>query len=71
MIGDRVTPLNSGFMVMGIVGFFVSLYLVYGWNKNWGISFMLVFGIMLGASLYSMSRTTEESILHPGPRRKH
>ncbi len=70
MIGEKVTPLNSGFMVMGIVGFFISFYLVYDWNKNWGVSFMLVFGMMLGASLYSMMNTTEEGVPLPGRRRK-
>jgi hypothetical protein len=63
MVGERFTPLNSGFLVTGIIGFFVSFYLVYGWNKDFGIASMLVFAIMVGASLYSMTKTTEAEII--------
>jgi len=49
-------PLNSGFMVIAVLGFFISAYLVYPSSLNWGIAFMLVFVTMFVASLISMTK---------------
>jgi len=61
---ERIAPLNGGFMVIAIVGFFVSFFKVYSWDKSWGVAFMLVFALMLAASIYSVIHTTEEAVLH-------
>jgi len=46
-------------MVIAIIGFFVSFYKVYEWDKSWGVSFMLLFAIMLAASLYTTIKSNE------------
>lgn len=57
-----VTPLSGGFMMIAIIGFFVSFYKVYGWNKDWGVAFMILFAVMLAASVYSFIKLEEDAI---------
>ena len=49
-------PLKGSFMLLAIVGFFVSAYLVYPKNVSYGFAFMLVFTAMFFASLISMTK---------------
>jgi len=61
---ERNVPLSGGFMVISIVGFFVSLFMVY--NKvshTWGVAMMLVFIIMFLASVVSMSNIELDTLL--------
>ena len=50
-----IAPLSGGFMIMSIVGFLISAYLVYDADKTWGLSFCLIFTLMFVASLISMT----------------
>lgn len=52
----HVVPLKGSFMIMAILGFFISAYLVYPKNTNYGATFMLLFGLMFIASLISMTK---------------
>ncbi|PIN73599.1 hypothetical protein COV20_05235 [Candidatus Woesearchaeota archaeon CG10_big_fil_rev_8_21_14_0_10_45_16] len=52
----KPAPLKGSFMVFAMIGFFVSAYLVYPENINYGIALMLVFALMFIASLISMSK---------------
>jgi hypothetical protein len=61
---ERNVPLSGGFMMIAIVGFFVSLFMVY--NKvshTWGVAMMLVFIIMFLASVVSMSNIELNTLL--------
>ncbi len=64
-VKENIAPLNGGFMIIAVVGFVVSFYKVYDYSKSWGVAFMIAFGMMFAASLYSMAHTVEESVLHP------
>ena len=50
------TPLKSSFMVIAILGFLITTYLIYPNNPDYGISFMLVFIAMFIASMISMTK---------------
>ena len=50
-----IAPLSGGFMIMSIIGFLISAYLVYDADKTWGLSFCLIFTLMFVASLISMT----------------
>ena len=52
----HAVPLKGSFMVLAIVGFFVSAYMVYPANKSYGVAFLLVFTAMFIASLISMTK---------------
>lgn len=49
-------PLKGSFMVLAIIGFFVSYYLVLPLSTSFGVAFMLVFVAMFIASLISMTK---------------
>ena len=51
----KVAPLSSGFMVASIVGFLVSVMLVYKSSQKFGFAFALVFALMFIASIISMT----------------
>lgn len=48
-------PVKGSFMVFSIVGFLVSLYLIYPKSVNYGTAFILVFIAMFIASIISMT----------------
>lgn len=57
----KAAPLPHEWMVVSIIGFFVSLLQVYPyWSKKWGTAFMLFFIIIFIASMVSMTRATTE-----------
>jgi len=69
-------PLPHEWMLVSIIGFFITVFQIYGWNKTWGITLALFFIIMFVASVVSMSGsgTSEEEIIelavhHPRVRR--
>lgn len=49
-------PLSSGFMLISIIGFLVSVFMVMGWSESWGFTFALVFTLMFIASFVSMTK---------------
>lgn len=53
------TPLKGSFMVLAIVGFLVTAYIVYPISFNFGVAFMVLFGVMFLASLISMGQAPE------------
>jgi hypothetical protein len=52
----QAVPLKGSFMATAILGFLISAYWVYPQSFNYGISFMIIFGIMFIASLISMTK---------------
>lgn len=52
----HAVPLKSSFMVLAILGFLISAYVVYPQSANYGITFMVIFGIMLVAAIVSMTK---------------
>ena len=50
----HAVPLKGSFMVLSMLGFLISAYLVT--SKDYKTAFMLVFGIMFVASLVSMTK---------------
>lgn len=50
----HAVPLKGSFMVLSILGFLISAYLIS--NKDYRITFMIVFGVMFVASLVSMTK---------------
>jgi hypothetical protein len=52
----HAAPLKGSFMVLAMLGFFVSAYLIYPRSVNYGITFMIVFVLMFVASLISMTK---------------
>ena len=48
--------LKGSFMVTAILGFFISAYYVYPLSVNYGVSFMIVFILMLIAAVISMTK---------------
>ena len=43
-------------MALSIIGFLISAYMVYPVNTDYGLAFLIVFGLMFVASLVSMSK---------------
>lgn len=52
----HAAPLKGSFMVLSILGFFISAYLVYPRSFSYGLAFMFVFAAMFVASLVSMTK---------------
>ena len=52
----HAAPLKGSFMATAILGFLVSAYWVLPRSPNFGITFMVVFGMMFIASLISMTK---------------
>tara|TARA_Y100000310_G_C20654534_1_gene801303 strand:+ start:2034 stop:2270 length:237 start_codon:yes stop_codon:yes gene_type:complete len=50
-----IAPLSGGFMIISVIGFLISAYIVYDADKTWGLSFCLIFTLMFVASLISMT----------------
>lgn len=62
----RPAPLNTSFMLTGILGFLISLVYIYPkLDESWGFAFALVFFAMIIASLISMARAPAEGQLMP------
>ena len=52
----HAVPLKGSFMVISILGFLITIYLIYPNSFNYGVAFMAVFIVMFIASLVSMSK---------------
>ncbi len=71
-----LAPLPHEWMLVSIIGFFISLFLVYGMSKTWGVTFIIFFLVLFLASISSMTGagTSEEELVelavhHPEVRR--
>ncbi len=52
----HAAPLKGSFMVLSILGFLTTVYLIYPANYNFGLAFMFVFALMFIASLISTAK---------------
>ena len=52
----KYAHLSAGFMLTSIVGFFVSVFLVWKMSISWGFTFALFFAIMFVSSIISMTK---------------
>ena len=52
----HATPLRGSFMLIAILGFLISAYIVYPRSYNFGTAFLILFAAMFTASLISMSK---------------
>jgi MFS family permease len=52
----KYAPLSSGFMLISILGFLVSVWLVMDWSQSWGFTFAVFFGIMFISAFVSMTK---------------
>ncbi|MBR9692420.1 hypothetical protein GOV07_00635, partial [Candidatus Woesearchaeota archaeon] len=58
-------PLPHEWMLVSIIGFFISVFQIYVWDKTWGITLIIFFTITFIASVVSMSGsgTSEEEMI--------
>lgn len=72
-MATKFTPLPHEWMLISIIGFFISVFYIIGLNKTWGFTFILFFVVMFIASLVSMSGagTSEEEIIELAVHNKH
>lgn len=60
---EKVAPLTGGFLIIAIVGFFLSWFLVYNkGQQSLGVAFMLVFIAMFIASFVSLHKMEEDTL---------
>ena len=52
----HAVPLKGSFMVMAILGFFISAYIIFPRSINFGVASMIVFAAMFLAALVSMTK---------------
>ena len=52
----HAVPLKGSFMASAMLGFFISAYYVYPKTYNFGIAFMIIFGLMFIAAIISMTK---------------
>jgi len=53
----KAAPLDSTFMLVSIIGFFISLfYIMPEISLSWGFTFTIFFLAMFGASIISMTK---------------
>ena len=55
IVVERSAPLPMGFLLVSIIGFFVSVLTVWDYSKTWGFTFSIFFAIMFISSMISMS----------------
>lgn len=67
----EIAPLNTSFMLAGILGFMISVIYLPKYSLNWAFAFGLVFFLMIVAALFSMTKgSTGELQLHAKQKRK-
>jgi hypothetical protein len=59
----QAAPLPSSFMAMSIIGYVVSVLLVFPLSPTWGFAFTLVFIMMFIASVISMTYADDKASL--------
>jgi hypothetical protein len=62
----KPAPLNTSFMIVGILGFIISLVYIYPkLDPSWGFAFAVVFFAMIISALISMARAPPQGQLMP------
>jgi len=56
----RIAPLKASFMIVSIIGFFVSAFWLYGLTPSYATAFAFLFFCMFIASLISMTYAPTE-----------
>ena len=51
----NIAPLSAGFMVTSIVGFVISIIMIYPRNSTWGFTLTLFFFLMFVAAMVSLT----------------
>lgn len=59
----RYAPLNTAFMVSGIIGFLISAIYLPKYSMPWAFAFGFVFFLMFIAAMLSMARAAPDSQL--------
>ena len=54
----KYVPLNSSFLAVSIIGFFVSVIYVSDYSVNWAFAMGLVFVLMFIASIITMEKAS-------------
>lgn len=54
----KYVPLNSSFLAVSIIGFFVSVIYVADYSVNWAFAMGLVFVLMFIASIITMEKAS-------------
>jgi hypothetical protein len=52
----KYAPLSSGFMMVSIIGFLVSIWMIMDWSETWGFTLVLFFVMMFISSIVSMTK---------------
>jgi hypothetical protein len=61
---EKIVPLSGGFLIIAIVGFFLSWFLVYNkGQQSLGVAFMLVFVAMFIAAFISLHKLEAETLI--------
>jgi hypothetical protein len=56
-------PLSSTFMLVSMLGFFISVFWVWSFSVTWGFTFAFMFGIFFIASVYNFTHAPDEDFL--------
>lgn len=67
----KYAPLRTSFMATSIIGFFVSVFYVYGISPKWGAAFSILFFAMFIASFISMIKANPDAQLRALPIKSH
>ena len=51
----KAAPLSSGYMLMSMLGFIISVLVVMDLSRSWGLALALIFALMFIASMISMT----------------
>ncbi|MBI2139979.1 hypothetical protein HYU14_03575 [Candidatus Woesearchaeota archaeon] len=51
----NIAPLKSSMMAASIIGMLVSAFYIFPKQKTWGFTFLIFFGILMAASVLSMT----------------
>ncbi len=54
-MASNYAPLPHEWMLVSIIGFFISIFEIYSLNKTWGFTLCIFFVILFIASVVSMS----------------
>lgn len=69
----KLSPMPHEWMLISIIGFFVSLFLIHSISSTWGLLFDIVFIIMFISSVVGMGvdRIDEDHLLELSVHKKH
>jgi hypothetical protein len=56
-------PLTASFMLVSMLGFFVSVFYIWDISTDWGFAFAFVFTTFFVASVYNFTHAPDEDFL--------